>query len=82
MEKIFVNKCFLFTVGSVCHVKRFHLGGRSFAEDEEVEMEVRSVELGGKHFADNEEVQTEFRKWLRQQSKDFNAAGFEALVKQ
>jgi histone-lysine N-methyltransferase SETMAR len=37
--------------------------------------------LGGKRFADDEEVETEIRKWLRQQSKDFYAAGFEALVK-
>jgi thiamine kinase-like enzyme len=29
--------------------------------------------------ADNE---TELRKWLKQQSKDFYAAGFDALVKQ
>jgi hypothetical protein len=34
-------KCFLFTVGSICHVKRFHLGGKRFADDEEVETEVR-----------------------------------------
>jgi hypothetical protein len=26
------------------------------------------------------EVETEVRKWLRQQSKDFYAAGFDALV--
>jgi hypothetical protein len=37
--------------------------------------------LGGKRFADGEEVETEVRKWLRQQSKDFYAAGFDALVK-
>jgi hypothetical protein len=37
---------------------------------------------GGKHFADDkEEVEMEMWKWLRQQSKDFDAAGFEALVK-
>jgi hypothetical protein len=48
-------------VGSVCRVKRFSLGGKRFANDEEVE--------------------TEVRKWLRQQSKDFHAAGFYALVK-
>jgi hypothetical protein len=30
-------------------------------------------------FADYEEVETGMRKWLRQQSKDFYAAGFEAL---
>jgi hypothetical protein len=30
---------------------------------------------------DDEEVETEVRKWLRQQSKDIYAAGFETLVK-
>jgi hypothetical protein len=34
-----------------------------------------------KRFSDDEEVETEVRKWLRQQSKDFCAAGFDALVK-
>jgi histone-lysine N-methyltransferase SETMAR len=37
--------------------------------------------LSGKRFADDEEVETEVQKWLRQQSKDFCAAGFNALVK-
>jgi hypothetical protein len=37
--------------------------------------------LGGKRFADDEEVETELRKWLRQQSKDFYAAGSDAPVK-
>jgi hypothetical protein len=37
--------------------------------------------VDGKYFADDEEVETEVRKWLRQQSKDFYAAGFHALVK-
>jgi methionine synthase II (cobalamin-independent) len=32
--------------------------------------------------ADDEEVVAEVRKWLRQESKDFYAAGFDALVKQ
>jgi hypothetical protein len=49
-------------VGSVCCVKRFHLGDKRFADDEEVE--------------------TEVWKWLRQQSQDFCAAGFDALVRQ
>jgi head-tail adaptor len=31
--------------------------------------------------ADDEGVKTEVRKWLRQQSKDFYAAGFDAMVK-
>jgi hypothetical protein len=61
MQRIFVKKCFLFTVGSVCRVKRSRLGGKRFADDEEVE--------------------TEVREWLRQQSKYFCAAGFDALVK-
>jgi hypothetical protein len=38
--------------------------------------------LGGKRFADDEEVEMEMRKWLRQQSKDFYAVSFNALVKQ
>jgi hypothetical protein len=37
--------------------------------------------LGGKRFADDEEVQMEVRKWLRQLSKGFYAAGFDILVK-
>jgi (p)ppGpp synthase/HD superfamily hydrolase len=37
--------------------------------------------FGWIRFADDEEVQAEVRKWLRQQSKDFYAAGFEALIK-
>jgi hypothetical protein len=37
--------------------------------------------LGGKRFADDEEVETEVRKWMRYQSKDIYAVGFDALVK-
>jgi hypothetical protein len=37
--------------------------------------------MGGKRFADDEEVETEARKRLRQQSNDFYAAGFDALIK-
>jgi cation transport regulator ChaB len=33
-------------------------------------------------FAVDEEVEMEVRKWLRQQSRDFYAAGFNTLVKQ
>jgi hypothetical protein len=36
MQRIFINKCFLFTVGNVCRVKRFRLAGKRFV-DEEVE---------------------------------------------
>jgi hypothetical protein len=38
-------------------------------------------QLGGKRFSDDKEAETEARKWLRQQSKDFYAAGFEALLR-
>jgi hypothetical protein len=37
--------------------------------------------MGGESFAEGEEIETEVRKWLRQQSKDFSAAGFGALAK-
>jgi hypothetical protein len=37
--------------------------------------------LGGKSFTVDEEVETEVRKWLRQQSEEFYAAIFDALVK-
>jgi hypothetical protein len=37
--------------------------------------------LGGRHFADDEEVEMEVQKWLRPQSKEFRAVGFNALVK-
>jgi hypothetical protein len=38
------------------------------------------AEKRGKRLAD-EEVETDVLKWLRQQSKNFCAAGFDALVK-
>jgi hypothetical protein len=37
--------------------------------------------IGGKYFADDEEVEMRVQKWLKQQSKNFYAAGFDALVK-
>jgi hypothetical protein len=61
MQTIFINKYLLFMLVNLCRVKRFS--------------------LGGKRFADDEEVKTKVRKWLRQQSEDFHAAGFDALVK-
>jgi hypothetical protein len=39
------------------------------------------VEKRGRRFADGEEDGTDVLKWLRQQSKDFCAADFDALVK-
>jgi hypothetical protein len=41
MRRILIKKCFLFTVRSVCRVKPIRLGGKRFADDEEVETEVR-----------------------------------------
>jgi hypothetical protein len=39
------------------------------------------VQKCGKRFADDKDVEMEVWKWLRQQSKDSYAAGFNALVK-
>jgi hypothetical protein len=41
MQRIFIKKCFLLTVGCVYRVKRFSLGSKCFADDEEAEIEVR-----------------------------------------
>jgi hypothetical protein len=41
MQRIFIKKCFLFTVGIVCRVKRFTAGSRNSLKDEKVETEVR-----------------------------------------
>jgi hypothetical protein len=48
VQRIFINKYILFMVGSVCRVKKFTTGsrncqlvGKRFADDEEVETEVR-----------------------------------------
>jgi histone-lysine N-methyltransferase SETMAR len=38
--------------------------------------------LGGKRFADDKEGEPEVQKWLRQQSKGFYAAGFNAAMGQ
>jgi hypothetical protein len=62
MQRIFVKKRFLFTVGTVYRVKRFT-------------SESRNCHLDGKRFA-TEEVETEMRKWLRQQSKRLLCGGF------
>jgi hypothetical protein len=37
--------------------------------------------MSRKRIADDKEVETEVQKWLRQQSKYFYAAGFDALIK-
>jgi hypothetical protein len=69
LRTILIKKCFLFMVGSVCHIKRFTTGSRN-------------CHLCGKHFTHDEEVEMEVQKWLRQQSKDFFAVGSDALLKQ
>jgi hypothetical protein len=65
MQMIFVNKCFLFTVGRVCRVKRFTSRSRNSLKG------VRKFQM----------MPDQVRKWLRQQSNDFYVAGFEALLK-
>jgi hypothetical protein len=64
-RQIFIYKCFMFTVGSVCRVKWFANESRKSLKD------VRKLQM----------MPDQVRKWLRQQSKDFCAAGFEAVVK-
>jgi hypothetical protein len=59
------KKYFLFTVRSVCRVKRFTSGSRNSLKD------VRMSQM----------MSDQLRKWLRQQSKDLYAAGFDALLK-
>jgi hypothetical protein len=41
MKMIFIKKCFVFMLGSVCRIKRFHLDRKRFADDEELETGVR-----------------------------------------
>jgi hypothetical protein len=41
VQRVFIKKYFLFTVGSVCRMKRFSLGGKRFTDDKEVDTEVR-----------------------------------------
>jgi hypothetical protein len=65
MQRIFIKKCFPFTVGSVCHVKRLTAGSRNSLKD------IRKSQI----------MPDQARKWLRQQSKDFGAACFDLLVK-
>jgi hypothetical protein len=67
VKRIFIKKCFLFTVGSVYRVKRFTTGSRNSLKDVE-KSQMMPNQMG---------------KWLRQQPiKDFCAAGFDAMVKQ
>jgi hypothetical protein len=65
MQRMFIKKLFLFTVGSVCRVKRFTTGSR------------RNY-LGGKHFVGDEEVEAEV---LRQQLKRLLCCGFQRTGK-
>jgi hypothetical protein len=65
MQRIFIKKCFMFTVGSICHVKRFTSGSSNSL------MDVRKSQT----------MPDRVWKWLRQQSKDFYAVGLDAVVK-
>jgi hypothetical protein len=65
IQRIFIKTYFLFVVGSVCRVKRFTTGSKNSLKG------LRKSQM----------MFDQVLKWLRQQSKDFYAAGFEALVK-
>jgi hypothetical protein len=57
------------------HTEMFHVYGGKCLSRKEVRNWVADV------FAADEEIETEVWKWLRQQSKDLYAAGFDARVK-
>jgi hypothetical protein len=59
------KKCFLFTVGNVCCVKLFTTGSKNF---------LRNVKK-------SQMMPDQEQKCLKQQSEDFYAVGFDALVK-
>jgi hypothetical protein len=65
IQRIFINKCFLFTVGSVCRLKRFTTGSRNSFKD--VQKSQMMPDLA--------------RKWLKPQSEDLYSSGFDELVK-
>jgi hypothetical protein len=65
MQRITLKKCFLFTVGSVCRLKQFTTWSRNSLKDVQK----------------SQTMPNQVRKCLRQQSKDFYATGFNALVK-
>jgi hypothetical protein len=65
MQRIFIKRYFLFIVRSVCHVKWFTTGSRNSLRD------VQKLQM----------MLDKVQKWLRQQSKDFYAVGFIALIK-
>jgi hypothetical protein len=60
MQRIFVKKCFLFTVGSVCRVKRSHLDGKRFADVD--------IEAGGTEVAETT-VKRLLYGWFRRTGK-------------
>jgi hypothetical protein len=60
MQRIFIKKCCLFMMGSVCHVKRFTTGSRNSLKD------ARKSQM----------MPDQVQKWLREQSKGFYAVGF------
>jgi hypothetical protein len=64
-RNLFIKRSFLFAVGSACRVKRFTTGFRNSLKD----------------FRKSQIMPEQVQKWLRQQSKIFNAAGFDALAK-
>jgi hypothetical protein len=64
-QRIFLKKYFLLTIESFCPVELFTTGSGNSLKD------VRKSEM----------MPYPVRKWLKQQSKDFCAVDFDALVK-
>lgn len=64
-KRIFIQKYFLFMVRSVCYVKCFTTGPRNSLKD------IQKLQM----------MFAQVQMWLRQQSKDFCAVGFIAMVK-
>jgi hypothetical protein len=66
MRRVFINKCFLFTAGTVCCLKWFITGSRNALKD------IRKSQM----------IPCQMLKWLWQQPKDFYTAGLDALAEQ
>jgi hypothetical protein len=50
MQRTFIRKCFLFTVGNVCRVKQFTTGSRNFLKDVLKPQVIPYQVQTGKHF--------------------------------
>jgi hypothetical protein len=63
------------------HKEMFLVYGQKCLPSKAIHKWVKNLPPWCKRLADDEEVEMKVRKWLRQQPKDFYAAGFNVLVK-